>query len=363
MTHPTDHEARILEQVRAAIASKSPLRIVGGGSKAFLGRTTPGEVLDIRHHGGVVSYAPSELVITARAGTSLLEIEALLAEHGQMLPFEPPHFQALHIGPALPGEHRSTTFGGMIAAGLSGPRRPWAGAVRDAVLGVKVLNGRGEVLNFGGQVMKNVAGYDVARLMAGAQGTLGVILEASVKVLPRPPVELTLGQQASPAEAARRLIEWGRLPLPVSASLHQGDQLWLRLSGSEQGVAAARARIGGEVLDNRIWPQVRDHDLPFFQHEGPLWRIAVPAAAPAVNLGPNEVSEWGGALRWLRTDSQAETIRHRARQLGGHATLFRGAAEAEFQPLPPQLLALHRRIKAAFDPLALFNPGRLYPDL
>lgn len=348
-----DPEARLAERVRQAAADRTPLAIRGGDTKGFYGRAVRGEPLEFAGHRGVVSYEPTELVITARAGTPLAEIEALLAERGQMLPFEPPRFGA------------GTTFGGMLAAGLSGPRRPWAGAVRDALLGVKLLNGRGEVLNFGGRVMKNVAGYDVARLMAGSLGTLAVILEASVKVLPRPAVELTLVQEAGPGQAADRLVVWGRQPLPLSASLHHDGRLWVRLSGAQQGVAAARTTLGGEEADGALWDRVRDQSLPFFQGEGPLWRVALPAAAPALDLPGDALTEWGGAVRWLRAALSADAVRRRAAVLGGHATLFRGhdGAGPVFQPLPAPLLQLHRRLKAAFDPHGLFNPGRLYAEL
>lgn len=350
---PHEREQQFAEQVRKAAETATPLAIRGGGSKAFYGRVCPGEALEVFAHHGVVSYEPTELVITARAGTPLAEIETLLAEHGQMLPFEPPHFAA------------TGTFGGMIAAGLSGPRRAWAGAVRDAVLGVKLLNGKGEVLNFGGQVMKNVAGYDLSRLMAGSLGTLAVILEASVKVLPRPAVELTLAQEVTPADAATRLIAWGRKPVPLSASLYHDGKLFVRLSGAEQGVAAARAVIGGEAADASIWQGVRDQTMPFFQGDAPLWRISLPAAAQALDLPGDELSEWGGALRWLRSDLSADTIRRRAAALGGHATLFRGhdGKTEVFHPLPSAMWAMQKRLKAAFDPHGIFNPGRMYSEL
>jgi len=348
-----DLELELAERVRQAGADATPLCIRGGGSKAFYGRACVGKPLDVAGHTGVVSYEPTELVITARAGTPLTEIEAMLAAKGQVLPFEPPHFGA------------GATLGGMLAAGLSGPRRPWSGAVRDAVLGVKLINGRGEVLRFGGQVMKNVAGYDVSRLMAGSLGTLGVILEASIKVLPRPAAEVTLALEADAESAARRLLDWARQPLPLSASLHHDGRLRLRLCGAEQGVAAARALIGGEVVDSAIWTEAREQRLAFFQTDRPLWRLSLPSAAPAFALPGETLVEWGGAQRWLVSEAAPETIRARVQAAGGHATWFRnhdGAAPV-FQPLAAPLLALHRSIKRALDPLGLFNPGRLYPDL
>lgn len=338
-------------RVRDAAESGTPLAIRGGGSKAFYGRTVRGEPLELSGHRGVVSYEPTELVVTARAGTPLGEIEALLAGRGQMLPFEPPRFT----------EH--ATVGGMVAAGLSGPGRPWAGAVRDAVLGVKIINGRGEVLCFGGQVMKNVAGYDISRLMAGSLGTLGVILEVSLKVLPKPAQVTTLLQVADAAEAARHLAAWGRHPLPISASLHFEDRLYIRLSGTALGVAAARKTIGGEASDAAIWADLREQRLDFFQGDAGLWRLSLP---PAANLHlPGEVlTEWGGAQRWLRTDAPAAKVRAAAAVAGGHATLFRGhdgSAEV-FQPLPPVLLGLHERLKQSLDPQGILNPGRMYAE-
>ena len=344
-------EAELLDRVRQAVASRTPLCIRGGGSKAFYGRRCQGQPLDLAAHRGIVSYEPSELVITARAGTPLAEVEALLAAHGQMLPFEPPHFSP------------TATLGGMVAAGLSGPRRPWGGAVRDAVLGVKLINGRGEALRFGGQVMKNVAGYDLSRLMVGALGTLGVLLEVSIKVLPRPAEERTLVFELDAVAAATRQVEWGRRPLPLSATLAHAGRLHLRLSGSRQGVQAAREALGGEETDNAIWAAVRDQTLRFFRTAAPFWRISLPPAAPA--LAGVGLTEWGGALRWLASDAAAESIRRQAAALGGHATLFRGhdgSAEV-FQALAPAMLALQQRVKQALDPDALFNPGRLYPGL
>jgi len=398
-------EILLIDRVRQAIADRTPLCIQGGGSKAFYGRACRGEPLDVSGHSGDIRYEPSELVLTARAGTPLSEIEALLAANDQMLPFEPPHFspppasplaplpegegnferlspvvklegpgvreQRLHtdnagsLSPTLPqrGREQTATLSGMVAAGLSGPRRPWGGSVRDAVLGVKLLNGRGEVLRLGGQVMKNVAGYDLSRLMVGALGTLGVLLEVSVKVLPRPAEERTLVFDLDAASAAARQIEWGRRPLPLSATLYQAGRLHVRLSGSAQGVQAARAAMGGEESDNTIWAEAREQTLPLFQTGQPLWRVSLPAAAPA--LPGERLTEWGGALRWIVTDEPAEAFRQHVAILGGHATLFRGhdGTGEVFHPLPPAMMALHQRVKQALDPHGLFNPGRLYAEL
>lgn len=344
------------EQVRAAGAAGGALRPRGGGSKDFYGRTPQGDVLDTRPYQGVVSFEPSELVVTARAGTPLAELEATVAEAGQMLAFEAPHFS--------PG----ATIGGAVAAGLSGPGRSSGGAVRDFVLGVKVLDGRGAVLSFGGQVMKNVAGYDVSRLMAGSLGTLGLILEVSLKVLPRPVAEVSLRFELDQATALRRLNEWGGQPLPLSASAWEAGLLDLRLSGAEAAVASACRHLGGEVLAPAVakaaWVARRDHGAPFFQTEEPLWRLSLPSVVPPLALGA-QVLEWGGAQRWLASTQAPEEIRRQVAAVGGHGTLFRGGdrAGAVFTPLAPTLMSLHRRLKQAFDPAGVFSPGRLYPEL
>lgn len=347
----SDIATQLQARVQDALAEKTPLAIRGGGSKAFHGRRVSGEPLDVTGHAGIVSYAPTELVVTVRCGTLLTELEGVLAQQGQMLPFEPPHF----IGGA--------TVGGMVAAGLSGPRRPWSGAVRDAVLGVKLLTGRGEILNFGGQVMKNVAGYDVSRLLAGSLGSLGVILEVSLKVLPLPAKEITLVQEADAATALARLTAWQGKAWPLSASLHDGERLWVRLSGAHAGVNAARDAVGGEeVQAPSFWVHARDHALPFFDVAKPLWRISVPPATPVMDLPGAWLTEWGGAQRWLISDASAAVIRAAAAAVGGHATLFRGHdGQGEvFQPLPAPLFGLHKRLKASFDPAGILNPGVMY---
>jgi glycolate oxidase FAD binding subunit len=338
-------EAELIERVQQAIAARTPLCIVGGGSKSFYGRSCHGEPLNLSGHRGIVAYEPSELVITARAGTPLAEIEAALAANNQILPFEPPHFS------------QTATLGGMVAAGLSGPRRPWGGSVRDAVLGVKLLNGRGEVLRLGGQVMKNVAGYDVSRLMVGALGTLGVLLEVSLKVLPRPACERTLIFENAGWKSAAQL--------PISASLEVEGLRYLRLSGGSRCIELAAAQLGGNEADPAVWNAVRDQTHPYFNNKLPLWRISLPTAAPSLNLPGSEMIEWNGAQRWLFTDLSGKALRQRVQALGGHATLFRGhhGANNVFHPLPPAMLAMHQRIKLALDPHGIFNPGRLYADL
>nr|VFJ94745.1 MAG: glycolate oxidase FAD binding subunit [Candidatus Kentron sp. H]VFJ95638.1 MAG: glycolate oxidase FAD binding subunit [Candidatus Kentron sp. H]VFK01881.1 MAG: glycolate oxidase FAD binding subunit [Candidatus Kentron sp. H] len=354
--------AETITTAATAGASAAPFQIIGGNSKHFLGRTPTGRPLPVAEHRGIVSYEPKELVITARCGTPLAEIETTLAERGQMLPFEPPHF-----GP-------SATLGGTIATGLSGPRRPYAGSARDFVLGVRLINGRGEVLRFGGEVMKNVAGYDISRLVTGAMGTLGLLLETSLKVVPLPDEEITLVREHGPEEAIALMNTWAARPLPLSGACFQGGRLYLRLSGAASAVHAARERLGGEsVADGaRFWSDLREQRHAFFAgNHTPLWRLSVPPATPPMSwLAGKWLLEWGGGQRWLRTglpagDLPADEIRRAARAAGGHATLFRGGdRKAEvFHPPDPILAGLHRRLKEAFDPRGLFNPGRLYSDL
>jgi len=354
MSHDLSRELQ--ERVAEAAASGTPLAIAGGGSKAFLGRAVQGTPLNVAGHAGVVSYEPRELVLTARAGTPLREIEDLLAAQGQMLPFEPPHFGA------------AATLGGTIACGLSGPRRPWAGSARDHVLGVRLVNGRAEVLRFGGEVMKNVAGYDLSRLQAGAFGTLGVMLEVSLKVVPRPAEEITLVQERGAADSLSYLAELARKPLPLSAACHDGARLYLRLSGAASAVAQSRSLLGGEVFaeGEAFWrDKIKEQQHAFFAGALPLWRLSLPPAAPWLELPGKVLLDWGGAQRWLKSDAPAGTIRQRAAAAGGHATLFKGGDRGGevFQPLPPAMLALQRRLRRAFDPQGLFNPGRLYSDL
>ena len=535
----------LAERVAAAQAEGRPLRIQGGGTKTWLGRAVAGEPLAVGGHRGILSYEPTELVITARAGTPLAEIEAALAERGQWLAFEPPHLSpaigladgSLDIGAivstrssASAGDNANAntnananananasanasadanldaggsayanaggmpgmaTLGGTIACGLSGPARPYAGAARDFVLGVRLINGKGEVLRFGGEVMKNVAGYDLSRLMAGAQGTLGVLLEVSLKVLPRPVAELTLIFELSPAEAIRRFNDWAGQPLPLSAACHDGERAYIRLAGNEAAVRAARLQLGGEVLDDRMlagmampgaaakdmtakdkagavaqgmtvkamagaatqemaeaaaahaptaevatrrgsesgmaadqeaeygarsadrdfWRGVRELRHPFFQAgSAPLWRLSLPPTAPLDPRLGSQFIDWGGAQRWVHSEHPLWPV---AQAAGGHASCYGlrfgrvaravsvaanldpsldpavstadavnaeqaaravspGSGEREpaaipeaevFQPLPPALLALHRRLKAALDPRGILNPGRIYPEL
>ena len=348
-----DSVSPLSEALREAAGAKRALRIRGGGTKDFYGGETRGDVLDTTDCQGIVSYEPTELVITARGGTPLAEIEATLREQRQMLAFEPPHFGT------------GATLGGCIATGLSGPRRPYAGAVRDFVLGVRMLDGTGRDLRFGGQVMKNVAGYDVSRLMAGSLGTLGVIVEASLKVLPLPVCEITLRREHSQAEAIALMNEWAGKPLSLSATCHAGTSLFLRLSGAQAAVRAAGEKIGGEEIDDSaaFWRSLREQETEFFRQPEPLWRLSVKPTTPPLNIAGQQLIEWGGALRWLKTEADAEAVREAAAFGGGHATLFRGGDKSAgvFSPRPGAIEPIHRRLKESFDPAGILNPGRLYP--
>jgi glycolate oxidase FAD binding subunit len=347
------------EQVAAATVNGTPVRIVGGGTKDWYGQAPAGEPLTTSAYRGVIAYDPAELVITARAGTPLAEIETLLAHHGQMLPFEPPHFGS------------TATLGGCIAAGLAGPRRATAGAPRDFVLGAVLMNGRGEILHFGGQVMKNVAGYDVSRLLAGSLGTLGLILEVSIKVLPVPVAEATLRFLATDTDAIRKLNEWGGMPLPISASAWCGGELALRLEGADAAVKAAKKNLGGDIVDaveaSRFWGGVREQTDRFFKRVdagAALWRLSVPSTTEALPLAGQTLIEWGGAQRWWITDEPAQAVREISQAAGGHATLFRnGDKQSGVFTLPAAgVMAIQRRLKAVFDPASIFNRARMFPD-
>ncbi|WP_371370379.1 glycolate oxidase subunit GlcE [Pseudomonas sp. QL9] len=347
-----DRSAELLEQVRQALAERTALSIRGGSSKTFLGRWVDARPLDVAGHTGIVSYDPTELVITARAGTPLRELNAVLDGAGQMLACEPPSFSD------------KATVGGMLAAGLSGPRRPWAGAVRDFVLGTRMISGLGTHLRFGGQVMKNVAGYDLSRLLAGSFGCLGVITEASFKVLPKPRCHISLRQSIPLERALQRLAEWGQQPLPLSAAAHDGEQLYLRFEGNEGSVRAACDRIGGDPLGDGWWEELREQHLAFFRDSRPLWRLSLPATTAPLALPGAQLLDWGGAQRWLKSDASAERIRQAVSAVGGHATCFTSShVDDPLHPLPESLLKLHRSLKRQLDPQGIFNPGRMYADL
>jgi glycolate oxidase FAD binding subunit len=357
-----DISAALQQQVLDAIQGATPLNITGSSSKNFLGHTAQAQPIDVSTHRGIVEYDPRELVLTARSGTTLQEIETTLAEANQMLAFEPPHF----------GE--GATLGGTIACGLSGPRRPYSGSARDFVLGCKLLNGRGEIMRFGGQVIKNVAGYDVSRLMTGAHGTLGILLEISLKVLPCPAASITVARECSPAEAIASMSGLLSKPHPVDGACYHGDHCYVRISGSTQAVKEARTKIPGDVMADaeKFWHALREHELPFFRHanKATLYRIMVKPATPPLLIEGSWLLDWGGAQRWLYSPEDIAAIRHRVELAGGHVTVFRGGNYPDkiqqpeiFQPLPAPLMTIHQRLKASFDPQNIFNRGRMYANL
>ncbi|WP_291017872.1 glycolate oxidase subunit GlcE [Hydrogenophaga sp.] len=367
----SDHPQELIDRVRDAVAARTPLRLVGGGTKAFVHAPVAGEALDLRTHSGILNHEPSELVVTVRAGTPLAELEAALEEHGQCLPFEPPRFGA------------GGTVGGAVASGLAGPARASVGGARDYVLGARLINGRGELLTFGGQVMKNVAGYDVSRALAGSWGALGLITELSLKVLPVAPAEATLVFEVDQFNALERLHRWGGQPLPINASrwlqeAGAGDRLCLRLRGAVAAVEAACERLLAEApgarLDNTQassdWAACRDHHLPFFTDapspDHGLWRVSVPqTAAPLLGEWP-QLIEWQGAQRWLWAPvAAAEAIRTAARVAGGHAQLFRAPLSGDggvprADAPSPALRAVMRRLREAFDPHGIFQAPDLF---
>ena len=351
----------LIARVREAAAARQPQCIRGGGSKDFYGNTPQGQVLDVRGWAGIQVYDPSELVITARAATPLSLIEDTLAKQGQMLAFEPPHF----------GD--AATIGGCIAAGLAGPRRASAGytsgGVRDFVLGAQLLDGRARVLRFGGTVIKNVAGYDVSRLLAGSMGMLGVILEVSIKVLPVPRSQCTCILELDQAQALRQCNVWAGQPLPISATAWQDGRLAVRWAGAEPAVDEAVSRCGGQRLEAQTavayWSDLREQRLAFFAGDLPLWRLSLPATAAPLLTDVPQLIEWGGAQRWLRTSLPASRLRSLAAQAGGHATLFRGGNRSAgvFTPLSAAQQLIHQRLKDEFDPSRIFNVGRLVDSL
>jgi glycolate oxidase FAD binding subunit len=343
----------MIDDFRARILERKPLQLRGGGSKDFYGGAPVGAVLDTRGHGGIVSYEPTELVVTARCGTPLAELESALAQRRQFLACEPPRFG-------------TATVGGAVAAGLSGPRRAAVGSLRDFVLGVKIMDGEGRVLRFGGEVMKNVAGFDVSRVIAGSLGTLGLILEVSLKVLPLPLGDASLRFELPQDKALEAMNRWAGQPLPLVASCWQDGLLTVRLSGAQAAVASAVARLGGEPLADAsgFWLALREQTSDFFAGDAPLWRLSLPSVAPMLDLPGPQLVEWGGAQRWLRGERDPAGLREAAAQAGGHATLFRGGDKSGgvFAPLAAPLMEVHRRLKQSFDPYGVFNPGRLYPE-
>ena len=372
--------ARFREQIIEAGKHNHVLSIQGGNTKSWFGnpQSAQAQVLDTKSYCGILDYQPEELVITACAGTPISEIEATLSSKNQMLAFEPPHF----------GEN--ATFGGVIAAGLAGPARISAGNLRDFVLGTRLMDGRGEDLSFGGKVMKNVAGYDVSRLMPGSLGTLALLLEASVKVLPIPAATQSLRCSISQANALKILNEWAGQPLPLNASCWIGSsskegELTLRLAGANAAVSSASTmmcnQLGAKVLQendaNTFWHDLREQKLSWFEsfkQDDALWRLSLPANCPVLNFGsqfnPVTILEWHGQERWIQgpaTASTADTLFQQAMKSGGHATCFRHQGTEQFErftrlqsnPLTAGLELVQKRLRHSFDPFGIFTTGRL----
>ena len=363
-----DNSAALLDRVKTALDKQSPIRIRGGNSKVHLGQSVEQdnvEILDTRTHTGIVNYDPTELVVTVRAGTSLQALVDTLDEAGQMMPFEPP---------VLPG----ATVGGVLACGLAGPRRPFSGSARDYVLGTRVINGHAQDVSFGGEVMKNVAGYDVSRVQVGAWGTLGVLLDVSMKVLPKPELELTLRQDCK-ANALQEFAPLMRQSMPLSGAMLIDRHRYIRLSGSEAAVRVAAASLGGDVLDNNaLWAAVRDHTHDFFtadkhddgrqgndRQDKTLWRISVADYTPSLDLAGAWLHEWAGGQRWLWTSVSADEVFRVVEAANGHATRYSIAADDQpaFQPLSGGMKRLQARLRDSFDPLRVFNRGRFHPEL
>lgn len=354
MAPERDLSAELSARLRDASGLGQPLRVVGGGSKGFYGNPVDAEPLPVAGHRGILDYDPAELVVTVRAGTPIAELEAALAAHGQCLAFEPPRLSA------------ASTVGGAIAAGLTGPARPWSGPVRDHVLGVRLATGDGRLLSFGGRVMKNVAGYDVSRAMAGSLGCLAVLLEVSLRTMPAPERRQTLVREASLAESLALWTSLRRRASPLSGACHHDGRLRLRLAGMARFVERAAAEIGGERADDdAFWAALRDQRLPFFGTRLPLWRVSVPAAAAPLPLPGETLVDWAGGQRWLATEATAGDVRRVAGDAGGHATLYRSPEPAtpRFAAVSTPVMTIFRRLKAAFDPAGILSPGRLYPGL
>lgn len=354
-----DQTTTLQHQILSAYKHKNNCRIEGGNSKNFIGNTSSGDLINTQTHNGIISYDASELVVTVRSGTTLKEIEQTLAENNQMLAFEPPAF------------NQSSTIGGTIACNLSGPSRPYNGAARDFILGSKIINGKGEVLQFGGQVMKNVAGYDASRLMAGAYGTLGLILDVSLKVLPKPDCEITIKIEQPVNKAINTINSLSAKNLPISASCYHDEHLYIRLSSSEKNTQAASQIIsketaGTEISDSEIfWKKICHQQHEFFNTDSPIARLSVSATCDDIEFEGEQLIEWGGALRWLKTSTDIKTIREKIKSLNGHVTAYKNFdQQAEyFQPLDSGLKTIHQRLKKAFDPAGILNPGRLYKEL
>ena len=345
------------EEIQSAIQKKSAINIKGGGSKNFIGLRAEAAELVTTAHSGIIGYEPTELVVTARSGTTLESLNKTLAENGQMLPFEPPGY-----GPGA-------TLGGTVACGLSGPGRPYRGAARDYVLGCRVINGKAQTLRFGGEVMKNVAGYDVTRLMTGSMGTLGVLLDVSLKVLPLPETEATLIQETDINSALDTMQALAGKSLPVTAAAYSDGKMYTRLSGADSAVTTAAKAMNGDIIaEQNFWQQLKEHQLDFFTNNLPLWRLSLPPLTPILDTSGHTLYDWAGMQRWLYSEDNPHDIRAAVQSAGGHAQLFKASDELKeqagtFHPLPNAVMQLQQKIKAEFDPNNIFNLQRLYPNL
>ena len=352
-----DISDNLQDQVASALNDKTSLRISAGNSKSFYGNNVSAQDIDTLEHKGIVEYQPSELVVTVRSGTLLSELEAELKSNKQMLAFEPPQ------------HNENTTIGGVIACGLSGPRRAACGSARDFVLGTTIINGKAQKCRFGGQVMKNVAGYDASRLMVGAQGTLGLILDISLKVLPINETEISVKLKIELQDASNTIQRWIRQGLPVSASCFLKDTLYIRLGSTHSAVKQSLNIISRdfdiEEIDNNFWLQIKNQTHDFFTRTQNLWRCSHQATTEIYEEAGEQLIEWNGALRWIHSDNNLYSI---AGEFNGHAQRYPIANDVKavtdiFHPLQPVALKIHQRLKHAFDPENILNPERLYTDL
>ncbi len=350
----SDCSNEIASEIQNAFQQKQALHINAGRTKQFYGTSINAKSLSLAGHTGILEYEPSELYITARSGTCLSEIEQAVADQNQILPCEPPHFGT------------TATLGGAVACGLAGPRRVSAGSVRDCVLGIELLNGKGESLRFGGKVMKNVAGYDVSRLMCGALGTLGVLMSVSLRLLPKPESEQTIVLSLDYDSAINKLNHWASTPMPISASFYDGNELFIRLSSSATAIDACKRSIGGEIINNHdtLWNSIKEQTHDFFKSDKPLWRVSVPPNTSQLTIPGHNVIEWNGALRWYNSDADEKTIRAEAKRAGGQANLFKGdVTNQKFHPLPDTSMSLQKKLKQVFDPAKILNPGKIFTEL
>ena len=348
----SDYIQSLCASIQQASSVQQALQLTAGGSKNFYGNQLTAASLDVSSHTGIVDYEPTELFISARNGTLLCDLEATLDANNQMFPFEPPGFT------------QQATLGGTVACGLSGPRRPYASAMRDCVLGTNIVNGKGEYLEFGGNVMKNVAGYDVSRLMCGAFGTLGVLTQVSLKVIPKPQTNITVALELSQSEALKTMSAWMQTLFPISATYFNRDVLFVRIEGLEKTTKSVLQKIGGEILPSSqtFWKELKDHQTEFFQTERPLWRVIIPNNTPPLSISGESCLEWNGGLRWIKSDEDAQQIISQCHVANGHATLFKAITKPTdcLASIQPKLQKLHLNLKSAFDPQHILNPGRMY---